>query len=267
MSAWVNGQPMDQISVHDRALQFGDGVFRTMLVQRGSVIFAAAQLERLLADAGRLSIAVPDIVALTGWITAAAATIDAGILKVILSRGQSERGYVATAGLRPNCIIYGNVLPAHVSGWRKDGIRVRQCSIRLAEQPALAGIKHLNRLENVLARLEWQDSGTAEGLLLDSQGYVVEGVMSNLFWAKDGQLFTPDLQRCGVAGVMRQLLMEQQAVQQVRVRMDVLLAADEVFMCNSVMGIVPVRQLDETTWQTGEITRRLQENWRDAFPD
>src|SRR5690606_25416234 len=127
--------------------------------------------------------------------------------------------------------------PAYPSAHAEQGIELYPCALRLAEQPALAGLKHLNRLEQVLARAEWQDTRYAEGLLRDQAGRVIEGVFSNLFLIRDGRLLTPALERCGVAGVMRAVLLREAAAQglgcEVRdIAHDEMLAAQEVFFCN-----------------------------------
>ena len=127
----------------------------------------------------------------------------------------------------------------------------------------LAGLKHLNRLEQVLARAEWQDTAYAEGLLCDTSGRVIEGVFSNLFLIKDGELITPDLSRCGVAGVMRaEILQQAQSLGISQTVRDVsyaeLVAADEVFVCNSLYGIWPVCALATHDWPVGPLTRKLQ---------
>jgi 4-amino-4-deoxychorismate lyase len=142
-------------------------------------------------------------------------------------------------------------------------VRLFPCTTRLAEQPILAGLKHLNRLEQVLARAEWQDLAFAEGLMRDTSGRVIEGVFSNLFIVDSARLMTPSLERCGVAGVMREEVLER--ARQVGVStlvcdlsLEQLHRADEVFVCNSLYGIWPVRQLDASVWSVGPVTRKLQ---------
>lgn len=133
----------------------------------------------------------------------------------------------------------------------------------MSRQPLLAGLKHLNRLEQVLARAEWQDTEHAEGLMLDQAGRVIEGVFSNLFLVRDGVLITADLKRCGVAGVMRAELLFQAvslgiSTQITDIPLEQLQWADEVFVCNSVYGIWPVRAYAALHWPVGPLTRKLQ---------
>jgi 4-amino-4-deoxychorismate lyase len=146
----------------------------------------------------------------------------------------------------------------------RQGVAVRMCDMRLGHNPRLAGIKHLNRLEQVLARQEWDDTGIMEGLLLDSGNNLVEGTMSNLFLVRDGVLLTPDLQRCGVAGIMRSQLLA--LADQLSINTEVcqlgmadLQAAEEVFICNSLIGIWPVISIDDRKYTRGIITSRLQD--------
>jgi 4-amino-4-deoxychorismate lyase len=137
------------------------------------------------------------------------------------------------------------------------------CDIRLAEQPLLAGMKHLNRLEQVLARAEWSDPAIAEGLLRDSHDRVISATMANLFGVVEGVLLTPTLDRCGVAGVARAEVLAMYPQTQVgELTLDTLLGASEVFLSSSVRGILPVRSLGQQDYAVGEITRQLQQHWR-----
>ncbi|MGA9163026.1 MAG: aminotransferase class IV, partial [Thiobacillus sp.] len=143
-----------------------------------------------------------------------------------------------------------------------DAIAVRWCTLRLGRQPRLAGVKHLNRLENVLARAEWDDPATFEGLLCDDRGVVVGGVTSNLFWVSHGDLFTPDLSACGVAGVARTRLLRAAGRRGMRTHIDrfapaAILAADEVMICNSVIGLRRVARLHDQTWPAAGWTETL----------
>jgi 4-amino-4-deoxychorismate lyase len=141
---------------------------------------------------------------------------------------------------------------------------VRLCTTRLGSNPQLAGIKHLNRLEQVLARQEWNDPDIREGLLLDAEGFMIEGTMSNLFTVTGKSLATPDLTGCGVAGIMRTVVLEQAASLGLDVTVKPLpLAAvqqaDEVFLTNSLIGIWPMIELENRAWNPGPVTRQMQE--------
>jgi 4-amino-4-deoxychorismate lyase len=171
------------------------------------------------------------------------------------------------ADASPQRMVCASPLPEYPQSYYDLGVRARLCRIRLASQPALAGIKHLNRLENVLARSEWSDAEIAEGLMRDADGNVVCGTMSNLFLANGGALATPDLARCGVAGVQRERVMEFARNNDIPVRIasvsiDELLVAEELFLVNSVIGVWPIAALDGKTWNAGPITTRVR-HWLD----
>ena len=143
-------------------------------------------------------------------------------------------------------------------------MRVRRCHLVLAQQPRLAGAKTLNRLENVLARSEWDDPDVAEGLIADAEGRVVEGTMSNVFIAAGGRVFTPDLARCGVVGAQRErvrelLRREKVHCEERNLRWTDVLAAEEIFLTNSLIGVWPVRQVDERAYAPGPIAARVRE--------
>jgi 4-amino-4-deoxychorismate lyase len=145
------------------------------------------------------------------------------------------------------------------------GIRARICALRLGVQPDLAGIKHLNRLEQVVARSEWSDPSIHEGILLDRDDFVVSAISSNLFLVLGGRLLTPRLDRCGVRGVMRSAILAafRERCEQRRIMLDMLPEADEVFVCNAVRGIFPVTRIDHWEYGIGAVTREVQQ-WLDA---
>lgn len=260
--SWVDGQPCEGLSVHDRGLAYGDGLFETMRVVNGRPCLFERHLLRLQDGCLRLRL-VLDVPALRAEILAFCQALQDGVAKLIISRGDGLRGYAAPEPARPRRILLGSEAPAYPAERASRGIRLFPCVTRLAEQPVLAGLKHLNRLEQVLARNEWQDPAFAEGLMCDTSGRVVEAVFSNLFLVRAGVLLTPDLRRCGVAGVMRAELLDRAS--QVGLTADVcdidlpeLLQADEVFVSNSLYGIWPVREFDGHSWPIGPVTRKLQ---------
>ena len=262
MHCWVDGQPADAVPLKDRGLAYGDGLFETIAVKAGQPVLLDRHLQRLDDGCRRLALAVaPDLI--RSEVLAYAAALGDGVLKLILTRGDSLRGYGINAGAPARRILQGSPPAAYPQAHGSSGIRLFPCATRLSEQPLLAGLKHLNRLEQVLARAEWQDVDHAEGLMLDMSGRVIEGVFSNLFLVDNGQLLTADLSRCGVAGVMRaELLARAEALGVVTTVTDISLAqlqrADEVFVCNSVYGIWPVLGCGPMSWSAGPLTRKLQ---------
>ena len=260
--SWVDGQPADGLPVHDRGLAYGDGLFETIKVIRGEPELLDRHLGRLGRGCRRLAITC-DLQAVRQQVIAFSAALETGVAKLMLTRGNGRRGYGPPPDSRPRVILLGAPLPDYPAEHFQHGIRLYPCATRLAEQPALAGLKHLNRLEQVLARSEWQDPLFAEGLMCDTSGRVIEGVFSNIFIVESNRLFTPALERCGVAGVMREEILSRAGeagidAQVVDLPRESLLAADEVFVCNSLYGIWPVRQLEAGVWPVGPLTRKLQ---------
>ncbi len=262
MFSWVDGQPADTLAVKNRGLAYGDGLFETIAVKGGHPVLLARHLQRLLHGAARLAINL-DAGLVEAELQAGAAQLGDGVLKLIITRGDSQRGYAADPAAPARRLLQGNPPAAYPAAHGEQGVRLFDCQTRLAEQPLLAGLKHLNRLEQVLARAEWRSPDYAEGLMRDVSGRLIEGVYSNLFLVREGQLLTADLGRCGVAGVMRAELLAQAAALglPVQVRdlwLDDLHQADEVFVCNSVYGIWPVRAFASLNWSAGPLTRKLQ---------
>lgn len=262
MDSWVDGQPADALSLKDRGLAYGDGLFETIAVHGGQPVLLERHLTRLAEGCSRLAISA-DIELVRSELQAYAAAMGEGVLKLILTRGDGLRGYAPDPAAQGRRILQGNPPAAYPAVHGEQGVRLFPCVTRLSNQPLLAGLKHLNRLEQVLARAEWHDSEHAEGLMLDQAGRVIEGVFSNLFVVRDGVLITPDLKRCGVAGVMRaEILFQAESLaipsQITDISLEQLQWADEVFICNSVYGVWPVRAYAALSWPVGPLTRKLQ---------
>jgi 4-amino-4-deoxychorismate lyase len=260
MPVLVNGRA-GQVDPLDRGLQYGDGVFETMAVRDGRARFVDWHLARLAEGARRLLLPVPDPERLLGQI-AAAWPGDRGVVKLIWTRGAAGRGYRPPTAAEPTCIAAGFAWPVWPETAWSEGIRLRYCRIRLARNPVLAGIKHLNRLEQVLARAEWDDERIAEGLMLDDMGQVISGTQSNLFAVVARQIVTPALDQCGVAGVMRRAFSSWAADQASPVverslRPEELETATEIFVTNALIGAWPVRELAEKPVPAGQIAARF----------
>ncbi|MDN5848252.1 MAG: aminodeoxychorismate lyase [Nitrococcus sp.] len=253
----------DLLDPRDRGLQYGDGLFETMAVRDGRIPWLTYHLRRLRAGCGRLRITPPRTVELRREIAKLSAGQARAIIKLIVTRGIGGRGYRPDPTAPGRHIIMRHPWPAHAYAREHEGIRLRICRTRLAVNPALAGIKHLNRLEQVLARMEWRDdSRFQEGLMLDWQDRVIEGTMTNLFIVRAGRLWTADLTQSGVAGVMREIILEVASQQTIPLRVTALALqdvaqADEVFVCNSVIGIWPVVALNRQRYPLGLLTRQL----------
>jgi 4-amino-4-deoxychorismate lyase len=242
----VNGAPGNTINAADRGLAYGDGVFRTLRLQAGRPVCWERQYAKLLHDCSALNIPCPSSAVLSGELQQLAQAN--GVAKIIITRGVSARGYAPAARSEATRILSVNPAPSYPPEYAKEGVRVHVCELRLGHQPLLAGIKHLNRLENVLAAGEWQDEDMPEGLLSDISGNVICGTRSNLFVLRGNMLYTPNLMRCGVAGVQRDRVMDWARQHGVSCKvadlgMEELAQADEIFLVNSVFGLWPVREL------------------------
>lgn len=261
----VNGEIGATINVSDRGLQYGDGLFETMVVRNGTLQLWNEHYQRLALGCERLSIKVPDITLLEQEISLLSKNQKKCIIKIIITRGEGQRGYRFPEQQNPTRILTSHPYPNYPDSYKKEGVSVRYCNTTLSENEKLAGIKHLNRLEQVLARNEWHSDEFQEGLMLTSQGHVVDGTMSNIFAVKDNMIFTPSVSLCGVAGVMRRTIINLSKKLDFPVYEKVfnkseLEAADELFLTNSVYGIWPVRVIAKTRFtKVGDVTKQLQE--------
>lgn len=251
----------------DRGLAYGDGVFRTLRVRSGAPLHWRRQYAKLAGDCAALGICCPDEAVLEPEVRAVIRDAADCALKIIITRGSGARGYRYAEDTEPTRVVLSAPRPVYPGGYATSGVKVRRCALRLSHQPALAGVKHLNRLENVIARAEWTDADIAEGILCDREDHVVGGTMTNLFMARGGTLETPKLERCGVAGVTRDRVIEGALRQGIPCRVENLswmemLSADELFLVNSLAGVWPVRELAERKWLPGPLTRSVQ-RWLD----
>ena len=259
----VNGERGDLVSVMDRGLSYGDGLFETVRLVGEVAPLWPRHMERLRAGCGRLGMPAPDPGLLWHEVLDVSRHMPASVVRVTLTRGSGERGYAPPASPSPTRILAAFAPPLPAVGLHADGLTMRVCALRLADQPRLAGMKHLNRLEQVLARAEWNDPAIGEGLLLDQHGHVVSATMANLFAVIEDTLLTPSLNRCGVAGVARaEVLASRPQTQRVDLTLETLFKASEVFLTSSVRGIVPVKSLDGRQYAPGATTRQLQQHWR-----
>ena len=262
----VNGTETSLISVLDRGLQYGDGLFETIAVVDGKPLLWDRHLQRLISGCQRLGIPAPSAELLTIEATQICSEQQQCVLKIIVTRGSGGRGYRArrsiagTSDITATRILSLHPWPNYPDTFSEHGITLRQCRTRLGVNPALAGIKHLNRLEQVIARSEWVDPDIPEGLMLDSNDCVIEGTISNIFLINNGVLITPDLSGSGVDGVMRGLILEiadsfaiPSCITQLRI--DDIKKADELFLCNTLINVWPVRFFEGIRYDSLKITR------------
>ena len=260
---WVNGVPQELIPASDRGLAYGDGLFETIRVARGKTTLDEYHWQRLQVSCQRLGItlSLPQLLdEVAAFLPACGA--DCGVMKVIVTRGSGGRGYNPQGCDAPRRILSLHPLAERDTDPAVVGARVRMCQLRLARS-ALPGVKHLNRLEQVLARAEWQGDHYHEGLLCDDRGHLIEGTMSNLFVVThSGELITPDLSFCGVRGVCRDFIIDLARRRGLTVREELVsprLDVAEVFLCNSVNGVWPVVECADRVWPIGPVTALMRD--------
>ena len=267
MTHWFRaGEPCESISVDDRAMQYGDGLFETVAIRDGKARLWSYHAERLQAGCARLGLPVPaeQLVKdeLNSALDAAAIDTEHCAAKLLVSAGAGHRGY-RRSGTGEGTLLVGLAeAPKLPEIMYRDGVKVRVCNTRLAIQPQLAGIKSLNRLEQVLARNEWQDETVFEGLLLDAEDRLICGTMSNVFLTDGNSLVTPAITRCGISGVMRRHVMT--IVEQAGIECDVRdVASNELkscrggFLTNSQFGVLPVNRCADRSWELQDLSRRI----------
>ena len=246
----INGHPATQIDAADRGLHYGDGLFETLAVEQGRPCLWERHMQRLQNGCARLDIPVPDTSQLLQEVFNVIGPQKNAVVKILITRGSGGRGYRAPQAVRPTRIVQSFPAESRSHEHKPRPMTARICSTPLAVNPVLAGIKTLNRLEQVLARSEWENPLVEEGLMLDVDGNLIEGTMSNVFLQQGEQLLTPDLDRCGIAGVMRGLIMDIAdslgiVVYEQTIKLTQLWAADALYVTNSLMGIRPVAQVSE----------------------
>jgi len=251
----INGKQSHSIDVLDRGFQYGDGLFETILVEAGCATFLAQHFKRLAKGCVALGFPLLDEAMLRNEISSLVKAKQSGVLKLIISRGVAERGFLPPVKPDITRVISFSEQPVAIS--RELSVcSLIHCETRLSRQPLLAGIKHLNQLERVLARAELRGQ-EGEGLMLDVKDQVIEGIMSNLFMVKDNCLITPRLSHSGVAGVIREFLLDKAkdegiACEVKEMALCELENADEIFMTNSLM---PVRVINQLVTPTASIIK------------
>jgi len=260
----INGDLSEYVSVQDRGLHYGDGVFETLVVEKGKLQHWPEHMLRLASGCKRLNIEMPDVALLKSEVEhlldLQSARDSKHVVKIIVTRGIGQRGYKPPQSSKVTRIISLHPYPAYPALYFTEGVKITVCSIPLSCNPVLAGVKHLNRLEQVIAQSEWDDPEIIDGIMLNSDQEIIECTMSNIFWVTNNQLFTPDLSNCGVEGVTRSIILRLAEELQIlttigNFMMKDLLAADEIFISNSVFGVYPVKSVGDSQKQPGSITK------------
>ncbi|MCG7496997.1 aminodeoxychorismate lyase [Vibrio sp. Of7-15] len=260
----VNGIKRTELSIADRGFQYGDGCFTTMLVKGGNIQLWLYHKERLQLALSRLSIKEPDWEAIQEWLVSVQSPKTLYGIKILISRGQGGRGYGSDGCNATQVVISSFDFPKHYLEWADKGIDLAICKTQLGHNPLLAGIKHNNRLEQVLIKQELSRLNAIDGVVCGLDGNVVETSVANLFWVRDKVLYTPATTLAGVDGVMRRHVLSLTksiglCYKVVTWPLEQLLGADEVFITNSLMQIVPVNRIGSQEFTSHTVTRQIQE--------
>lgn len=263
----INGIVADHLMINDRSIHYGDGLFETILCADNKLYHWQQHYQRLRTSAEQLKITCPDEGTLLEDIKELVSNNITGnscVIKIILSRGAGERGYRFFSSISANRIVLLSELDTSYSSILSStllGGELFICDQQVSINESLAGLKHLNRLDNVLARNEWNDkiSSFIDGLMLDADKQVIEGTMSNLFAIRDGQVLTPGLERSGIRGVMREVIMELAAKNGLpltvsSLNLEDILSMDELFITNSLIGMKRVTKLGDTIYKDVAVT-------------
>jgi len=258
-----SSQPVDW---SDRGLHYGDGLFETMLLVDGVIRYWQEHYQRLSSSALKLNIKCPDISWFEQHLQPFVQQNKTQIIKIIITRGSGGRGLSIPDDICSNIYLFN--YKADLTSYNQN-VKAISSSITLPINTNLTGLKHLNRLDYVLASDNLkQFPEFDEALLADQDGFIIEGIVHNLFFIRNEEFHTPDLSSSGVDGVMRQWILKKLKQQGKKVTigfytLDDVLTADECFLCNSVQGIRPLIQIQQHNFAIGPNTRQLQQDIQD----
>ena len=253
----INGSFNQAISPFDRGFAYGDGIFRTLVMRNGVPECWPQHYQKLVADCAVINIVCPSAELLMSdlqqlFLIDTQSEENSSVAKIIITRGEGNRGYTPPPITAPMRVVTKSPMPEYPETRFTDGVNLTVCETRLAAQPLLAGIKSLNRLENVLARMEWNSPDIADGILLDANDNVIECTAANIFARFSNTLITPNLTQCGVAGITRQRIIDLAHTIALKISIETfslekLLMADEVIICSSLYGAFQVKSIQEKT--------------------
>jgi len=244
----INGVPCQDVAIADRGFNFGDGHFTTIKLAAGQALLLDLHLARLQQACAVLAIEFNQWHELQTAITQQAQALQVGVLKVTITRGEGGRGYGTLGCSNANWYLQHRPIPAHYSEWANTGIELMICQYQQTVNPVLAGLKTLNRLDQVMIKQELDANAAADGLVCSTDGYVIETSVANIFWITDNKIYTPSTQRSGIEGVMKTHILNLSnrlglSVNAGDYTIAEVLEADEVFITNSVMEVVPVKRI------------------------
>ncbi|CAM2807474.1 aminodeoxychorismate lyase [Moritella viscosa] len=244
----INGSPSQDVAIADRGFNFGDGHFTTIKIAAGQALLLDLHLARLQQACAALAIEFTQWNELLAVITQQALVLRGGVLKVTITRGEGGRGYSTLGCSRANWFLQHRSIPAQYSDWAREGIELMLCEYQQTVNPALAGLKTLNRLDQVMIKQELDANGMNDGLVCSTDGYVIETSVANVFWVIGDKVYTPSTERSGVEGVMKTHISNLLnklgfSLKTGDYTISNVLAADEIFITNSVMEVVPVKSI------------------------
>ncbi len=262
VNSLINGQPVNSIALCDRGFHYGDGLFETIAYKNGKLLLWDKHLSRL--SLGCKKTGLPEI-SEEQWlqdIKQLLINTDNAVVKLMLTRGCGGRGYLKPEKVEPGRIVSIYPWPDYPDDLSDKGVNIIFCKTPASINTALAGLKHMNKLENVMARNEWSDVSISEGLMLDNNNNVIEGTMSNVFAISNGSLYTPILRYAGVNGVVREQIIEIAekagfSVEQIEIKKEDFFEMDELFLTNSLIGIWPVKKMEDKKFNKGQVTKKL----------
>jgi 4-amino-4-deoxychorismate lyase len=243
----INGYQEQHLSIANRGLAYGDGVFTTAKVLNGKVKLLSAHIERLIQSCEKLSIVLPNMDKIAAELTTIAQRFPLSVAKVIITAGDGGRGYSRQGCIASTVIISFHTFPEHYFTWQQQGIELGLSTLKLGISQLTSGIKHLNRLEQVLIRQELDNRNEDDLLVVNCLDDIVEASAANVFWLKDNTWYTPELNVSGVAGLMREHILKKlsdnhQKTEIIKAKLSVLKNIEAMFICNSVMELVPIKQ-------------------------
>lgn len=272
----INGTFKKNISVLDRGLAYGDGIFETMHWHVNiknkekvySVEYWQRHIERLKIGCEKIKLPMPSIELLGSYKKkilkkSSESGVNSGVLKIIITRGVGGRGYKFESDLKPTVIFLSFPTKPIDQKLYKTGVKVRLCETNILENKTISGIKHLNRLDSVVARSEW-DANFFEGLFVDKSGNLLEGTMTNIFFIKNKILYFPNLKSCGIEGIMSQVIKEKtnlffEGFMERNLKFSEINNFDAMFLTNSIIKVVPVKYLENVSFTITDELRSLVE--------
>jgi len=261
-----------KISVFDHGFLYGDGIYETLRAYNGVVFMLDEHIRRLQSSAEKIRLSInksPEEIRSAIYRTLRASNLKNAIIRITVSRGKGRTGLDPDLCPIPTFVIMAQRFHGYPDKYYKEGIKLIIANTRRNHRGAIdPSIKSLNFLNNILAKIEAKDRGAFEAIMLNIKGFLTEGTVSNLFFIKNNILYTPSPASGILEGITRRVIIDLAKEEGLEVReglyrKDKLYTADEVFISNTSMEIMPVRKVDDQEFRVpGEITRFLHRSFR-----